>query len=41
MLTDPVILIQNGKLEYVNDNFLEMFKDIIYDYQKKVPSQAV
>lgn len=32
MLTDPVILIQNGKLEYVNDNFLEMFKDIIYDY---------
>lgn len=41
MLTDPVILIQNEKLEYVNDNFLEMFKDLIYHFQKNTPTEVI
>ena len=39
-LSDPVILIQNEKLDYINDNFLEIFKDLVFQYQKNTPSEV-
>ena len=36
-LTDPVALVKKEKLEYVNDNFLEIFKDLVIIHQNNLP----